>query len=149
MNGVSNNAKSSTSKNDTDLSNNETVAEMQREMAKMKAELLRLKNDTQKNTSDLGSKSINKNSGDNIDAIVSKLKESKKTEIASGAYDKYTVLSPDALYQQVKSFMIQQNVRQRPIEISKLNEKFGEQNIKRLIQKSYLIKVGKGVTAGR
>ena len=58
-------------------------------------------------------------------------------------------MSTEALYARVKEKMIEFNVNIKPVDISKLNDIFGPNNIKKLLQKSYLIKVGKGVTTGR
>jgi hypothetical protein len=45
--------------------------------------------------------------------------------------------------------MQQLGVDRKTIDLSALNNKFGDANIKKLIKKSYLITMGKGVTAGR
>jgi hypothetical protein len=56
----------------------------------------------------------------------------------------------EKLYAYVSKFMNEHGVKQKPVEITLLNDRFGEANIKKLIQKSYLIKVGlKAVTIGK
>ena len=44
--------------------------------------------------------------------------------------------------------MIRKGVKKQVIDIQVLNSTFGENNIKRLLRGSYLVKVGKGVTIG-
>ena len=61
----------------------------------------------------------------------------------------YADMPVDKLYAEVKQYMTRLGVKQRAVDISALNTKFGDANIRKLIQKSYLIKIGKGVTAGR
>jgi len=143
-----------TTENITESTNKSTeeqnkIAEMQDEISRMKSEMLKLKEQAEKNTSNLFDKSIKNTNNDNVDNIIDRLKESKTPDKKATNYDKYTILSPDALYKQVKIYMISLNVKEKPVEIELLNQKFGEQNIRRLIQKSYLIKIGKGVTAGK
>ena len=70
------------------------------------------------------------------------------TEVESSPYDKYTVMTIDALYKVVKEFMIAKGVRKGPLDIQMLNDKFGVDNIKKLTVKHYLIKTKKGVTVG-
>ena len=62
--------------------------------------------------------------------IINESKEEK--EIKGSPYDKYSVMSVDALYKVVKAFMIKNGVRKGPLEISLLNDKFGPDNIKKL-----------------
>ena len=73
----------------------------------------------------------------------------KKVENKADPFMQYTVMNDDALYHNVRNFMFKLGVTKNIVDISKLYERFGEENIKRLVQKSYLIKIGKGVTAGR
>ena len=58
-------------------------------------------------------------------------------------------MTTEQLYKYVRQFMIKLGVDKRPVDLSALNTEFGEKNIKKLIIKSYLIKIGKGVTIGR
>ena len=53
-----------------------------------------------------------------------------------------------ALYK-VKKYMLSRGVAKGTISRKELDEKFGSQNIRRLMLKSYLISIGKGVTTGR
>ena len=64
-------------------------------------------------------------------------------------YDMYTVMKDDILYKEVRDYLRELNVSSKVVDISLLNKKFGDGNIKRLVKKSYLIKFGKGVTTGR
>lgn len=77
-----------------------------------------------------------------------KAKELKAEEVIGSKYDKYTVMNINALYANVSRYMISKGVRHKPIDINELNEKFGTDNIKKLIVKQYLIKTKKGVTVG-
>ena len=58
-------------------------------------------------------------------------------------------MKDDVLYREVREYLTKLNVSSKVVDISQLNQKFGDGNIKRLVKKSYLIKFGKGVTAGR
>lgn len=61
---------------------------------------------------------------------------------------KYDAMSEESLYRYVKKYMIQIGVSAGVINIEVLYSKFGAVNINKLLRKGYLIKIGKGVTAG-
>lgn len=91
----------------------------------------------------------NKASQSFIDTFdVDKIKAKQNQEVEGSEYDKYTVMNINALYKTVHQYMIEKGVRQKPIDIKDLNDKFGPLNIKKLIVKQYLIKTKKGVTVG-
>lgn len=90
--------------------------------------------------------------GKAVEASVPRQKPVTKTDTTKniqGMYRRYSTMTTDELYKLVKNYMITNGVSKKPIELSNLYLKFGEANIKGLIQKSYLIKVQKGVTIGR
>lgn len=60
----------------------------------------------------------------------------------------YSSLEIDVLYKEVKTFMVKNGVQQKPISLELLNNKFGSNNILRLLKRNYIIKIGKGVTIG-
>lgn len=63
---------------------------------------------------------------------------------------KYSVMSQDILYRYVKGFMLKNGVKSHPIDGKLLNNKFGADNINKLIKKSYLIKLnGNYITCNR
>lgn len=64
-------------------------------------------------------------------------------------HDRYSAMQIDALYKEVRKFAIELGVKQKPVDISKLEDKFGAMNIRKLVNKSYIIKIGKGATIGR
>ena len=89
---------------------------------------------------------------------LSKEEFEKNKQIASGKkkgspvhsnIDKYSQLDTNVLYKYVRHFMIQAGVQKHPIDIQMLADKFGSENINKLIRKSYLIKTTKGITIGR
>ena len=89
---------------------------------------------------------------------LSKEEFEKNKQIASGKkkgspvhsnIDKYSQLDTNVLYKYVRHFMIQSGVQKHPIDIQVLADKFGSENINKLIRKSYLIKTTKGITIGR
>ena len=90
---------------------------------------------------------------DNIDKLLNQ-SENRRTktgvtkEVQGSPYDKYTVMTIDALYKVVKDYMIIKGVRKGPLDVQMLNDKFGVDNIKKLTTKHYLIKTKKGVTVG-
>lgn len=61
----------------------------------------------------------------------------------------YDTLEIDALYIEVRKYMEKSGVNKSIVAVKYLNDKFGRHNIKKLILKSYLISIGKGVTIGR
>lgn len=63
--------------------------------------------------------------------------------------NKYDGLEIDALYEAVKVFLKKHNIERKLIDKKVLEDEFGEQNIHKLIIKSYLISMKKGVTIGR
>ena len=61
----------------------------------------------------------------------------------------YSSLSTDMLYKEVAKTMISLGVKHRLISKKELDEKFGIDNIRRLLKKGYLIAQGKSITLGR
>ena len=100
------------------------------------------------------SKAMTKKKADTIDKAINQVAQHRKStstkeaEVKGSKYDKYTVMNINALYSVVSSYMINKGVKQKPIDINELNDKFGTDNIKKLIVKQYLIKTKKGVTVG-
>ena len=62
---------------------------------------------------------------------------------------KYSQLDINTLYKYTRHFMIKMGVQKKPIDEKVLKEKFGEENINKLLRKSYLIKTPIGITIGR
>ena len=79
---------------------------------------------------------INKNSNSGV----------KSREHSTKEFDS---LSEAKLYELVKKYLILKRVNQNLVEIELLNKQFGANNIKKLIKKSYLIKLGNKVTIAR
>lgn len=107
---------------------------LQKKLAEAMAEIERLKNGS--------SKPADKEEATKDDA-------SDKIENKKDKYMMYAGMSTEKLYGQVKEFMIASNVSKKPVDLAVLYDKFGDANVKKLIHKSYLIKLGKGVTIGR
>ena len=61
----------------------------------------------------------------------------------------YNSLDIDALYSEVRKFLKSKNIDKKVIDIAILESKFGKDNIRKLLLKSYLISIGKGVTVGK
>ena len=116
--------------------------QLQEELALVKKQSQSVKNaSTPKNTSSV----IEGNKNDLIDDLIGE-QHTRKTVVNTHA--KYDEMPVDKLYRVVKAYMIKAGVDKRPIDRTQLNERFGESNIKRLLQKTYLISKGKGVTVG-
>jgi hypothetical protein len=63
--------------------------------------------------------------------------------------DVYDSMNESKLFTLVKKFMKLKGLERSTIDLALLNKQFGEANVKRLIRKNFLIKIGKGVTTGR
>lgn len=63
--------------------------------------------------------------------------------------DKYDSLDIDALYNEVKAYMNKMGVGRSLMNRKQLEDEFGQENVKRLLLKSYLITLGNRVTIGR
>ena len=61
----------------------------------------------------------------------------------------YSELDIDALYNEVRTFMQSKGVAKSIIDRRVIEKRFGSHNIRKLILKSYLISIGKGVTIGK
>lgn len=61
----------------------------------------------------------------------------------------YSKMEIKELYKEVRKYMEDRGVRKGVIDLAELENKFGKNNIRKLILKSYLILVGKGVTVGK
>lgn len=99
------------------------------------------------NVSSGNNKLINRGKGVAKSAQVSK--QSVQAVNTTRGTEDYSAMTIESLYNHVKKFLVQSGVEKKLIEVSVLNDKFGEANIKKLIKKSYLILIGKGVTIGR
>lgn len=123
-----------------------TIEQMRKRMANMEKQIQAMTKDKAHNKSLNDNKNMN---NDFIDNAISNIEASNKKGESFNNYDKYTVMSIETLYNTVKHYMISHGVGSKPIEYTMLTKEFGEINIKKLVQKSYLIKIGKGVTVGR
>lgn len=61
----------------------------------------------------------------------------------------YSNMEIDALYNEVKKYLSSRGVKKVAISKEELEKEFGKSNISKLIIKSYLILIGKGVTIGK
>ena len=130
--------------------NNEEIRQMQQRFTEMEKQLQELKSGVTKEQASNIKDSVNKVSDtDDIDKLLDSHRKTK-SNTNTDKYERYNLMSIEALYSEVKVYMIKMGVKTRAVELAALNEKFGELNIRKLIQKSYLIKIGsKGVTVGR
>jgi len=62
---------------------------------------------------------------------------------------RYDETNIDVLYSEVKKFLKAAGVEKTIVDRKLLDDKFGERNVKKLILKSYLIAIGRGVTIGK
>ena len=76
-------------------------------------------------------------------------RKNSKSPDPKAEIERYSSMTIDSLYKEVKEFMIQNGVKRCPVALDILNKKFGDKNIIRLVRTSYLIILGKGVTIGR
>lgn len=120
--------------NESKVTSENSEDSLQKKLAEAMAEIERLKNGS--------SKPADKEEATKDDA-------SDKIENKKDKYMMYAGMSTEKLYGQVKEFMIASNVSKKPVDLAVLYDKFGDANVKKLIHKSYLIKLGKGVTIGR
>ena len=125
------------------------IEQLKKKMAAMEREMADIQNGNaiNKASNSLDDK-IKKDSDDTIDELINKNKSSLKNN-ATDKYEAYSNMSIESLYKEVKIYMMKLGVSHKTVDIITLNNKFGDINIKKLIQKSYLIKIGKGVTTGR
>lgn len=141
----------------TEKSNNDETAKLLAELERLKAENDKLRQSS--NSIKTPQVKVEEKKAEVVQPkkkvdIVDKLsvtrtrKDDTVKEEAGSKYDKYTVMNINALYSNVSRYMISKGVKNKPIDINELNEKFGPENIKKLIVKQYLIKTKKGVTVG-
>lgn len=88
--------------------------------------------------------------------IAKKKKEMLNEKVKQAAKEKpkaevniYDTMEIEALYTEVRKFMSSLGVSRSIVDTKTLDDKFGKHNIRKLILKSYLISIGKGVTIGR
>lgn len=63
--------------------------------------------------------------------------------------DRYSSMDIDALYKEVRRFMQDSGVSKTTIDRQVLEREFGAANVKKLLLKSYIIIMGRGITIGR
>ena len=80
---------------------------------------------------------------------VDKNKNYKKDEKEDALRKDYDRLTIDEVYKDVREFLIKNGVRQHPVDVSLLVEEFGTKVVRELLHKSYIIKIGKGVSIGK
>ena len=91
---------------------------------------------------------------DNLDSIINnanrviKRKTAVKKEDTESKKIDYNEMELSTLAVYVKKFLIAHGVRKGAVDVGIVTAEFGEENIRRLIKKCYIIKVGKGVTIG-
>lgn len=83
----------------------------------------------------------------NANRTVKKKTVAKKENTDSKKID-YNEMELSTLAVYVKKFLIAHGVRKGAVDVGIVTAEFGEENIRRLIKKCYIIKVGKGVTIG-
>ena len=134
---------------------NDEIDELKQQIANMEKKLHDINSSKAPNTaSDIYDDKLNKAACSNKDNIASNAKvgqtqQHNKKPVVCSQYEKYNNMSIEALYTEVSTYMKGLGVSRKTVDILTLNEEFGERNIRKLLQKSYLIKFGKGVTTGR
>ena len=134
---------------------NAEIDELKQQIASMEKKLQDINSSKAPNiASDIYDDKLNKAFVDNIDKLTSNAKVEKTQQhnskpVVCSQYEKYNNMSIEALYTEVSTYMKISGVSRKTVDILTLNEEFGERNIRKLLQKSYLIKFGKGVTTGR
>ena len=131
------------------------IDELKQQIANMEKKIHDINSSKAPNTaSDIYDDKLNKTACGNIDKITSNTKvgqtqQHNEKPVVCSQYEKYDNMSIEALYTEVSTYMKGLGVSRKTVDILTLNEEFGERNIRKLLQKSYLIKFGKGVTTGR
>ena len=134
---------------------NAEIDELKQQIANMEKKLHDINSSKAQNTaSDIYDDKLNKTACGNIDKVTSNTKvgqtqQHNEKPVVCSQYEKYNNMSIEALYTEVSTYMKSLGVARKTVDILTLNEEFGERNIRKLLQKSYLIKFGKGVTTGR
>ncbi len=72
----------------------------------------------------------------------------RKPEVKNTNAEKYDSMTIEQIYKLVREFMLKNGVQEAPVSTAMLEDEFGCKHINELIRKSYIIKVGKGVTIG-
>lgn len=126
------------------------IEKMQKKLALIEKKMLSMSSaNTNKSTSKLKNDSLNSNNKKVAKAVAPQNNKEKQPSKPVDPYSRYNDMAIDSLFNVVKRFMIENGVNSKLIDISLLNNKFGSANIKRLMSKSYIISIGKGVTIGR
>lgn len=127
-----------------------TIEQLQKRLASLEKSMLKIsKGKANKSASGLKRDSLNNNNKDIVRKQKAPIKISEPEVEIEDPYAKYTYMAVDSLFNVVKKFMVEHGVNNKLIDVSLLNNKFGSENVKRLIKKSYIISIGKGVTIGR
>lgn len=86
---------------------------------------------------------------------LNKLKEQKLKEIREGKLnnesniEKYNAMEINALYKEVKNFIIKNGATNKPIDKDVITKVFGADNVRRLHRRGYIVMVGRNITCGR
>lgn len=129
---------------------NDNSLEAQKKRAEQLANEMRAKKSRKAGVYDgLPQKSINK-----PDSSLLSEKSSKNNNVNSPPrrkltrHEKYAQLTDERLMAYVSEFLKRNGVAKKPVDRRVLDSEFGQQNISKLIKRSYLISIGKGITLG-
>lgn len=96
---------------------------------------------------------ITAQSTDMLDSIINNASVSKSEKKAVQSADvepsiDYSDMEINTLAKHVREFLNNNGVKRGPVDIEIVNNKFGSNNINKLIKKCYIMRIGKGVTIG-
>lgn len=84
-----------------------------------------------------------------VDTRQTQIRQEVQQVSQTSSPDKYSSMDIEALYAEVRMFMQRKGVAKSIVDKKMIEAEFGILNIKKLILKSYLISIGKGVTIGK
>lgn len=125
--------------------NNNSIKEledMKKKLADMEKQMQDMKKESAKKEASNLSGEIKNDKSNEIEKPI-------EPKVSVNKYEEYNGMTIEQLYKVVRNYMYTLGVKTKPIDLKILYQQFGEINIKKLIKKSYLIRVGQGVTTGR
>ena len=80
---------------------------------------------------------------------INKEKDKKEQEPTNDTIIDYDSMEIEALYKEVKKYMVKNGAVTKPMDKNEVTKVFGADNIKRLHRRGYLVMVGRNITCGK
>lgn len=119
------------------------------EVEKKLKRLQQLKEQKMKEIQDRRRENNSKKKNSTVVVNINKEKDKKEQEPTNDNIIDYDSMEIEALYKEVKKYMVKNGAVTKPMDKNEVTKVFGADNIKRLHRRGYLVMVGRNITCGK